>query len=88
MHFFVTLNLDQLSGSPAELQSAITEFVENELQAGSFAITRGLASHSDGVRVSYPPTACPRATHVCRSTASQLSRRPRCSRQSRLHPAC
>ena len=54
MQFFVTLTLDQLSG-PAELQSAMTEFVENELQAGSFAITGGLASHSDGVRVELSP---------------------------------
>jgi hypothetical protein len=51
MQFFVTLRLDQLTSSPAELQSAMTEFVENELQAGSFVITGGLASDADGVRV-------------------------------------
>lgn len=56
MQFFVTLTLDQLTASPAELQSAMTEFVENELQAGSFVITGGLASHADGARVELSPS--------------------------------
>jgi hypothetical protein len=43
MQFFVTLTVDQLTASPAKLQSAMTEFVEHELQAGSFVITGGLA---------------------------------------------
>ena len=51
MQFFVTLTLDQLAASPAELQSAMTEFVEHELQTGSFVITGGLAPHADGTRV-------------------------------------
>jgi hypothetical protein len=51
MQFFVTLTLDQPTRSPAELQSAMTEFVDNELQAGRFVITGGLASHADSVRV-------------------------------------
>lgn len=55
MQFFVTLTLDQLTSSPAELHSAMTEFVENELQAGSFVITGGLASDADGVRVELSP---------------------------------
>ncbi len=56
MQFFVTLTLDQVTSSPAELQSAMTELVENELQAGSFVITGGLASHADGVRVELSPS--------------------------------
>ena len=51
MQFFVTLTLDRLTASPAELQSAMTEFVENELHEGSFVITGGLASPADGARV-------------------------------------
>jgi hypothetical protein len=51
MQYFVTLTLDQLTSPPAELQSAMTEFVEKERHAGSFVITGGLASHADGVRV-------------------------------------
>lgn len=53
---FVTLTLDQLTISPAELQSAMTEFVENELQTGGFVITGGLASHADGARVELSPS--------------------------------
>ena len=55
MQFFVTLTVDQLTASPAELQSAMTEFVENELQGGSFVITGGLASPADGARVELSP---------------------------------
>ena len=55
MQFLVTLTLDQLTSSPAGLQSAMTEFVENELQAGSFVITGGLAPHADGARVELSP---------------------------------
>lgn len=55
MQFLVTLTLDRLTASPAELQSAMTEFVENELQAGSFVITGGLAPHADGARVQLSP---------------------------------
>jgi hypothetical protein len=51
MQFFVTLTLDQLTASPTELQSAMTEFVEHELQAGAFVITGGLAQQADGTRV-------------------------------------
>ncbi len=51
MQFFLTLTLDQLTSSPADLQSAMTEFVDNELQAGSFVITGGLASQADSMRV-------------------------------------
>jgi hypothetical protein len=55
MQFLVTLTLDRPADSPAELQSAMTEFVENELRAGSFVITGGLAPHADGVRVELSP---------------------------------
>jgi hypothetical protein len=55
MQFFVTLTLNQLAASPAELQSAMTEFVESELQAGSFVMTGGLAPHADGARVELSP---------------------------------
>jgi hypothetical protein len=55
MQFFVTLTVDQLTASPADLQTAMTEFVEKELQAGSFVITGGLAPHADGVRVGVSP---------------------------------
>jgi hypothetical protein len=51
MQFFVTLTLDQLTASPAELQSAMTELVETELQAGTFVLTGGLAAAADGARV-------------------------------------
>jgi hypothetical protein len=51
MQYFVTLTLDQLAASPAELQAAMTEFVEHELQAGSFVLTGGLAPQADGTRV-------------------------------------
>ena len=77
MQFFVTLTLDQLTASPAELQSAMTELVENELQAGSFVITGGWRHMRTVCGSSCPRAACTRVTHVCRSTASQLSRRPR-----------
>jgi hypothetical protein len=56
MQFFVTLTLDQATTSPAQLQSVMTEFVENELQAGTFVITGGLASHTDSVRVELSPS--------------------------------
>jgi len=59
MRFLVTLALDQLTSSPPELQSAMTEFVENELQAGSFIITGGLASLADGVRIDLSPIGMP-----------------------------
>jgi hypothetical protein len=55
MQFLVTLTVDQLTASPAELQSAMTEFVERELQAGGFVITGGLAPQADGRRVELPP---------------------------------
>lgn len=55
MQFFVTLTLDQLTASPAALQSAMTEFVDNELQAGTFVLTGGLASHADGARIELSP---------------------------------
>lgn len=51
MQFFVTVTLDQPTTSPAELQTAMTEFVDNERQAGRFVMTGGLASHADSVRV-------------------------------------
>ena len=47
--------LDQLMASPPELQSAMTEFVEDELKAGTFVITGGLASQVDGARVELSP---------------------------------
>ena len=56
MQFFVTLTLDQMTNSPAELQSAMTEFVEDELRSGAFVITGGLASHADAVRVEVAPS--------------------------------
>jgi hypothetical protein len=55
MQFFVTLTVDQLTASPADLQTAMTEFVEKELQAGSFIITGGLSPHGDGVRIGVSP---------------------------------
>jgi hypothetical protein len=51
MQFLMTLTLERLTSPPAELQSAMTEFVEDELKAGKFVITGGLAPHADGVRV-------------------------------------
>jgi hypothetical protein len=56
MRFFVTLTVEQPTSSPAELQSAMTEFVENELQTGTFVTTGGLASPADGARVELSPT--------------------------------
>ena len=56
MQYFVTLTLDRLTRPPAELQSAMTEFVEHELRAGSFVISGGLASQADGVRVELSPS--------------------------------
>jgi hypothetical protein len=87
MQFFVTLTLDQATTSPAQLQSAMTEFVENELQAGTFVITGGSPHIRTPCGSSSLRAASSRATHVCRSTASQLSRRPRSTKQLRLHPA-
>ncbi|HEX3459286.1 MAG TPA: hypothetical protein VHT49_00160 [Acidimicrobiales bacterium] len=55
MQFFVTLTLNQTSESPADLQSAMTEFVEHQLQAGGFVMTGGLAPPVDGVRVDLSP---------------------------------
>ena len=59
MQFFVTLTLDQLTSPPAELESAMTELVEHELEAGRFVITGGLASHADGARVELSPSGMP-----------------------------
>jgi hypothetical protein len=56
MQYFVMLTLDQLKSPPAELEAAMTEFVENELQAGTFVITGGLGSHADGARVELSPS--------------------------------
>jgi hypothetical protein len=56
MQFLVTLTLEQMTSSPPELQSAMTEFVETELQTGTFAITGGLAPHGDGARVGLSST--------------------------------
>ncbi|HXA31659.1 MAG TPA: hypothetical protein VNV87_05340 [Acidimicrobiales bacterium] len=57
MQFLVTLTLDQVTSSPAELQSAMTAFVENELEAGRFVITGGLAPQADAVRIELSPGA-------------------------------
>lgn len=43
MQYLVTLTLDQLAATPAELHSAMTEFVESEIEAGNFVLTGGLA---------------------------------------------
>lgn len=51
MQYLVTLTLDQLAATPAELHSAMTEFVEREIEAGNFVLTGGLAPAADGVRV-------------------------------------
>jgi hypothetical protein len=51
MQYLVSLTVDQPTSAPAELQSAMTEFVDNELQAGGFVMTGGLAPHADSVRV-------------------------------------
>ena len=59
MQFFVTLTVDRLTSPPAELETAMTELVENELQAGTFVITGGLASQADGVRVELSPSGMP-----------------------------
>ena len=56
MQFLVTLTLDRLTSPPAELEAAMTEFVENRLQTGSFVISGGLASGADGVRVDLSPS--------------------------------
>lgn len=53
MQFFVTLIVDRLTRPPAELESAMTEFVEDELQAGRVVLSAGLGSHADGVRVAH-----------------------------------
>jgi hypothetical protein len=56
MQFFVTLTLERLTSPPAELESAMTEFIESESKAGTFVITGGLAPHAEGVRVDLSPT--------------------------------
>jgi len=56
MQFLVTVTMDPLATSPAELQSAMTDLVENELKTGGFAVSGGLASHADGVRVELSPS--------------------------------
>lgn len=56
MQFLVTLTLDQLTESPTELQSAMTDFVEDELRTGSFVLTGGLASPAEGVRIELSPS--------------------------------
>lgn len=56
MRFFVTLTLDRLTSPPAELEAAMTEFVENELRTGTFVITGGLAPQADGVRIELSAT--------------------------------
>ena len=61
MQFFLTLTVDPLAGPPAELEAAMTEYVENRLKAGRFVITGGLASHADGVRIEVPSTSMPQS---------------------------
>jgi hypothetical protein len=51
MQFLVTLSVDQLTSSPADLQAAMTEFVESERKSGTFLVTGGLGPRSDGARV-------------------------------------
>ena len=55
MQYLVTVTMDAAATSPAELQSAMTDLVENELETGGFAVSGGLASHADGVRVELFP---------------------------------
>ena len=56
MQFLVTVTMDPLATSPAELQSAMTVLVEVELKTGGLGFSGGLASHSDGVRVELSPS--------------------------------
>jgi hypothetical protein len=56
MQYFVTLTLERLTSPPAELESAMTGFVESETKAGTFVITGGLAPQAEGVRVELSPT--------------------------------
>jgi len=56
MKFLVTVTMDPSATSPAELQSAMTDLVENELKTGGFAVSGGLAPHADGVRVEVSPS--------------------------------
>lgn len=55
MQYLVTVTMDSAASSPAELQSAMTDLVENELENGGFAVSGGLASHADGVRIELSP---------------------------------
>ncbi len=52
----MTLTVEQLTSSAADLQSAMTEFVEDEVENGTFVITGGLASPADGARVELSPS--------------------------------
>jgi len=56
MQFLVTVTMDPLATSPAGLRSAMTDLVEHELTTGGFAVSGGLASHPDGVRVELSPS--------------------------------
>ena len=50
--FLVTVTITNASEpAPAELQAAMTALIEAETQRGRFAVTGGLAPHSDGARL-------------------------------------
>ena len=52
MQFLVTVTMSQVSGAPpADLQAAMTALIDAETRRGIFALTGGLASHSDGARL-------------------------------------
>ncbi len=51
MQFLITLTVDRLNRPPAGLEAAMTNFVERELESGTFVITGGLAPHADSMRI-------------------------------------
>jgi hypothetical protein len=52
MQFLLIVTIGQRAGAPpAELQSAMTQFVHDEIRAGTFVMTGGLAPLADGARM-------------------------------------
>ena len=52
MQFLVTVTMARASGAPpAEFQAAMTALIDAETRRGTFALTGGLAPHSDGTRL-------------------------------------
>lgn len=52
MQFLVTITIARAPGAaPAELQADMTALIDAETRRGKFAVTGGLAPHSDGARL-------------------------------------